>query len=31
VLGIGDEVPTYEDVVRLEPDPDLKRPIVLIG
>lgn len=30
-LGIGDEVPTYEDVVKLEPSPDLIRPIVLIG
>lgn len=31
VLGIGDEVPTYEDVVKLEPNPELRRPIVLIG
>ena len=30
-LGIGDEVPTYEDVVKLEPSPDLIRPLVLIG
>ena len=31
VIGVGDEVPTYEDVMRLDPDPSLRRPIVLIG
>lgn len=31
VLGVGDEVPTYEDVMKLEPSHDLIRPIVLIG
>lgn len=30
-LGVGDEVPTYEDVVKLKPSPDLVRPLVLIG
>ena len=30
-LGIGDEVPTYEDVVKLKPSPELIRPLVLIG
>ena len=31
ILGIGDEIPTYEQVTRLEPDTNLCRPIVLIG
>lgn len=30
-FGVGDEVATYEDVVKLEPSPDLIRPLVLIG
>lgn len=31
IIGIGDEIPTYEQVTRLDPDPSLCRPIVLIG
>ncbi len=31
VIGVGDEIPTYEQVIKLEPDPCLCRPIVLIG
>ena len=31
VLGVGDEVVTYEDVAQLESEPDTKRPIILIG
>ena len=30
-LGVGDEIPTYEEVIRLDPDPSLCRPIVLVG
>jgi len=30
-LSVGDEVLTYEEVVRLPPEERLKRPIVLIG
>ena len=30
-FGVGDELPTYEDVVRLEPNPDVIRPVILIG
>ena len=30
-LGVGDELPTYEDVIRFEPNSDVIRPIVLIG
>ena len=30
-FGVGDELPTYEDVIRFEPSPDVIRPIVLIG
>ena len=30
-FGVGDELPTYEDVVRFEPNPDVIRPVVLIG
>ena len=30
-VGVGDEVPTYEEVVRLEPGQSPYRPIVLIG
>jgi MAGUK p55 subfamily protein 5 len=31
MLSVGDEVVTYEDVVRMEPHPHWRRPIVLIG
>ncbi len=31
ILGVGDEIPTYEEVLKLEPDPSLCRPIILIG
>ncbi len=31
ILGVGDEIPTYEEVVRLDPDPSACRPIVLVG
>jgi hypothetical protein len=31
ILGVGDEIPTYEQVIQLEPDQGLCRPIVLIG
>ena len=31
ILGIGDEIPTYEQVYRVDPDPSLCRPIILIG
>lgn len=30
-FGVGDEVPTYEDVMKLEPCLDVIRPIVLVG
>ena len=30
-LSVGDEILTYEEVVRLQPEERLKRPIVLIG
>ena len=30
-LGVGDEIPTYEEVVQLEPDPNVCRPILLVG
>ena len=30
-LSVGDEILTYEEVVRLPPEERLKRPIVLIG
>ena len=30
-LSVGDEILTYEEVVRLQPEDRLKRPIVLIG
>lgn len=30
-LAIGDEVVTYEDVIKFSPDPGRKRPIVLVG
>lgn len=29
--AVGDEVVTYEDVIKLSPDPERKRPIVLVG
>ena len=31
ILGVGDEIPTYEEVIHLDPDPSLCRPIVLVG
>ena len=31
MLAVGDEVVTYEDVVRMAPNPQWKRPIVLVG
>ena len=31
VLGVGDEVPTYEDVIKLDSSSEIIRPIVLIG
>lgn len=31
VLAVGDEVVTYEDVSRMDPHPQWRRPITLIG
>lgn len=31
VLAVGDEVVTYEDVVKMDPHPQWRRPIILIG
>ena len=31
MLAVGDEVVTYEDVVRMEPQVHWKRPVILIG